>query len=207
MATDHGIIEVNRILDFWFGELKDGGLPPRAHSRMWWEKDPTFDEHIRKNFEADLINARDGKLRGWENTPEGTLALIILLDQFSRNIYRDMPEAFSRDSQALDIAARGIQKGFDRVLLPVMRIFFYMPFMHSEDIGVQKRSVELYRGLEKEYGSRPELVEILSSSRDYAEKHYAIVERFGRYPHRNRILGRISTPEEKEFLKQPGSSF
>ena len=207
MATDHGTALVNRILDFWFGELKDGGVPPRAHSRMWWEKDPTVDEYIRKNFEADLINAREGKLRGWENTPEGMLALIILLDQFSRNIYRDKPEAFSQDSRALDLASRGIQKGFDMVLHPVKRIFFYMPFEHSEDIKVQKWSIELYRGLEKEFWSPPELAEILSSSRDYAEKHYAIVERFGRYPHRNRILGRISTPEEKEFLKQPGSSF
>jgi len=204
---DHSVAVVNRIIDFWFGELKDGGVPPRAHSRMWWEKDPTVDEYIRKNFEADLINAREGKLRGWENTPEGTLALIILLDQFSRNIYRDKLEAFSQDSRALDLATRGIQKGFDGVLHPVKRIFFYMPFEHSEDIKVQKRSIELYRGLEKEFWSPPELAEILSSSRDYAEKHYAIVERFGRYPHRNRILGRISTPEEIEFLKQPSSSF
>jgi len=196
-----------RVLDFWFGDLKDGGIPPPELSRMWWAKDPSVDEYIRKNFEADLINAGEEKLREWEKTPGGTLALIILLDQFSRNIYRDKPEAFSQDSLALDISARGIQKGFDRVLHPVMRIFFYMPFEHSEDIEIQNRSLELFRGLEKEFRSPPELAEMISSSRDYAEKHYAIIERFGRYPHRNRILGRESTPEEEEFLKQPGSSF
>lgn len=196
-----------RILDFWFGDLKDGGVPPREISRIWWAKDLTVDEYIRKNFEADLIKAGEGKLRGWEWTPVGTLAMIILLDQFSRNIYRDKPEAFSRDSRALDIASRGIQNGFDKVLHPVMRIFFYMPFMHSENIEIQKRSLGLYRGLEKEFRSPPDLAEMLSSCLDYAEKHYAIIERFGRYPHRNLILGRESTPEEEEFLKQPGSSF
>lgn len=205
--NNYGEAAERRILDFWFGDLKDGRVPPREISRMWWAKDLTVDEYIRKNFEADLINAGEGKLREWEKTPGGTLALIILLDQFSRNIYRDKPEAFSRDSQALGIAARGIQKGFDKALHPVMRIFFYMPFEHSEDIEIQNRSLGLYRGLEKEFRSPPELAEMLSSSRDYAEKHYAIVERFGRYPHRNLILGRESTPEEEEFLKQPGSSF
>ena len=196
-----------RILDFWFGDLRDGETPPSDLSKMWWASDLTIDEYIRNNFEADLIKAVEENTAEWEETPSGTLALIILLDQFSRNIYRENPRAFSQDPQALEIAARGIRKGFDKALHPVMRIFFYMPFVHSEDIGMQKRSLDLFRGLEKEFGTPPELAEMLSTCRDYAERHYAVVERFGRYPHRNRILGRQSTPEEVEFLKQPGSSF
>lgn len=207
MATDGGVTKQARILDFWFGGLKDGEVPVRDRSRIWWAKDLTIDEYIRQNFESDLIKAVEGDLQEWEKTPAGTLALVILLDQFSRNVYRDKPEAFSQDSTALEIAVRGIQKGYDKVLHPVMRLFFYMPFMHSEDIEMQNRSLELFRSLEKEFRSPPELAEMLTGSRDYAEKHYAIVERFGRYPHRNRILGRKSTPEEEEFLKKPGSSF
>lgn len=196
-----------RILDFWFGELREEEVPPPELSRMWWARDQKTDDYIRNNFESDLINAREGKLREWEKTPCGELALIILLDQFSRNIYRDTPGAFSQDAQALETAAKGIEKGFDKELRPVMRVFFYMPFMHSEDLEMQERSIALFGGLERDFTSPPELATMLSSNRDYAERHYAIVKRFGRYPHRNKILGRESSPEEIEFLKQPGSSF
>lgn len=196
-----------RILGFWFGKPEDGGAPPPELSRMWWAKDKKTDEYIRDNFEHGLVNAKEGKLLQWEKTPTGTLALIILLDQFSRNIYRDTPGAFTQDGQALEIAARGVEKGFDRELPPVMRVFFYMPFMHSEDLGMQERSVALFGALERDFTSPPELAKMLSSNRDYAERHYAIIERFGRYPHRNGILGRESSPEEIEFLKEPGSSF
>ncbi|MCI0481529.1 MAG: DUF924 domain-containing protein, partial [Candidatus Dadabacteria bacterium] len=154
-----------------------------------------------------FINAREDKLREWEKTPRGTLALIILLDQFSRNILRDTPGAFSHDPQALETAAKGIEKGFDKVLHPVMRVFFYMPFMHSENLDMQERSITLFGALERDFPSPPGLGKMLSSNRDYAERHYAVVKRFGRYPHRNKILGRESSPEEIEFLKQPGSSF
>lgn len=174
---------------------------------MWWAKDRKTDEYIRRNFESDLTDAGEGRLREWEETPRGTLALIILLDQFSRNIYRDTPRAFSQDTQALEAAVNGVEKGFDMGLHPVMRVFFYMPFMHSEDLEMQKRSTALFGSLEREFTSPPELARVLSTNRDYAERHYAIIKRFGRYPHRNKILGRESTPEEIEFLKEPGSSF
>jgi uncharacterized protein (DUF924 family) len=174
---------------------------------MWWAKEQVTDEYIRKNFEGDLIAATEGRLREWERTPRGTLALIILLDQFSRNMYRETPRAFSQDTLALEIAMSGIEKGFDKGLHPVMKVFFYMPFMHSEDMEMQKRSLALFGSLEMEFTSPGDLAEMLSSNRDYAERHYAIINRFGRYPHRNKILGRESTPEEVEFLKQPGSSF
>jgi uncharacterized protein (DUF924 family) len=122
-------------------------------------------------------------------------------------VYRDDPRAFARDGLALGTAVNGISKGFDKGLHPVMRVFFYMPFMHSEDMAMQERSLELFCRLEDEFSQVPDVSEMLSSNRDYAERHYNIVKRFGRYPHRNGILGRESTPEETEFLKQPGSSF
>ncbi|MGH7851772.1 MAG: DUF924 family protein [Thermodesulfobacteriota bacterium] len=207
MASGNDEEKQARILDFWFGKPEKGGVPPLELSRMWWAKDQKTDDYIRNNFESGLVNAKEGELREWEKTPRGMLALIILLDQFSRNIYRDTPGAFSQDARALVIAAKGIEKGFDKGLPPVMRVFFYMPFMHSEDLEMQERSIALFGALEKDFPSPPELAEMLSNNRDYAERHYAIIERFGRYPHRNRILGRESSPEEIEFLKQPGSSF
>ncbi len=207
MGVDSDKDKQARILDFWFGNIVNAAVPPPELSRMWWAKDKKTDQYIRDNFEPGLISAREGRLQEWENTPLGTLALIILLDQFSRNIYRDTPGAFSQDGQALGIAARGIKKGFDRELPPVMRVFFYMPFMHSEDLEMQERSIALFGALERDFTSPPELAKMLSSNRDYAERHYAIIERFGRYPHRNGILGRESSPEEIEFLKEPGSSF
>ncbi len=207
MASGNDEEKQARVLDFWFGNPGEGEVPPPELSRMWWAKDQKTDDYIRNNFESLLINAREGKLREWEKTPRGELALIILLDQFSRNIYRDTPGAFSQDAQALETAAKGIEKGFDKGLHPVMRVFFYMPFMHSEDLEMQERSIALFGGLERDFTSPPELAKMLSSNRDYAERHYSIIKRFGRYPHRNAILGRESTYGEIEFLKQPGSSF
>jgi len=200
-------IRQNAVLEYWFGDLKEGEAPPDDVVARWWGKDQKTDDYIRENFGRDLEEAAKGGLAGWEETPRGTLALIIVLDQFSRNVYRDDPRAFAEDGRALEAALTGIAKGFDRRLHPVMRVFFYMPFMHSEDLSMQERSLELFRGLENEFSSVPDVSEMLSGNRDYAERHYEIVKRFGRYPHRNRILGRVSTPDEIEFLKQPGSSF
>lgn len=200
-------IRQNAVLEYWFGDLKEGEIPPDDVIARWWGKDQKTDDYIRENFGRGLEEAARGALHGWEETPRGTLALIIVLDQFSRNVYRDDPRAFARDGLALETAARGIAKGFDKGLHPVMRVFFYIPFMHSEDLVMQERSLEFFRGLENEFSSAPGVSEMLSSNRDYAERHYEIVKRFGRYPHRNRILGRESTPEEIAFLQQPGSSF
>jgi uncharacterized protein (DUF924 family) len=207
MVSVKDVERQSRILSFWFGNLNDGEVPPEELSRMWWAKELRTDEYIRQNFETDLIDASEGGLREWEKTPLGTLALIILLDQFSRNIYRDTPRAFSQDTLALEIAMSGIEKGFDKGLHPVMKVFFYMPFMHSENPEMQKKSLSLFMALERDFTSPPALARVLSTNRDYAERHYTTITRFGRYPHRNRILGRKSTPEEIEFLKEPGSSF
>src|SRR3989304_7449671 len=195
------------ILQYWFGELKESEAPSSDYYKIWFAKGIEIDEYIKNKFEEDLKCAIEGKLKNWEDKPRGTLALIILLDQFSRNIYRGTAKAFSQDSLALEICLRGIEKGFDKRLHPVERLFLYMPLEHSEDLEIQKKSVEYFSMLEETFTSTPSLVSIISEFKNYAEKHYVIIERFGRFPHRNEILGRKSTPEEIEFLKQPGSSF
>ena len=195
------------ILNYWFGELKEYEAPAADFYKMWFAKNEDIDLHIRNSFEEELKNAAEGKLKVWEETPKGILALIILLDQFSRNIYRGTPKSFMQDPLALELCLGGIDKGFDERLHPVERLFFYMPLEHSEDLSIQKRSVEQFSLLEKTFISPPSLASMVRSFRDYAEKHLVIIERFGRFPHRNAVLGRRSTSEEVEFLKQPGSSF
>jgi len=149
--------------------------------------------------------ASQRNLDGWAETPRGCLALIILLDQFSRNIFRGSPEAFSQDKKARETLQSALARGLDKQLHDVEKWFFYMPLMHSENFGDQKDSVAIFKRLIEECVPALELA--LAPSHDYAVRHFDIVKRFGRYPHRNKILGRISTPEEVEFLKQPGSSF
>jgi len=195
------------ILNYWFGELKESEAPLEDYYEIWFGKRREVDEFIRTNFEKDLKLAIEGKLKSWEDASRSTLALIILLDQFSRNIYRGTAKAFAHDSLILDVCLRAIEKGFDKRLHPVERLFFYMPLEHSEDLEIQRKSVEYFSMLEKLFPSPPSLASMASEFRKYAEMHYVIIERFGRFPHRNDILGRESTPEEIKFLKQPGSSF
>jgi uncharacterized protein (DUF924 family) len=135
-----------------------------------------------------------GELDRWKATPLASLALVIVLDQFSRNMFRETPRAFSADSPALAVAASVIERGFDRLLSPVERTFMYLPFEHAEDLAAQRRSLALFEALDPD-------------DMQYVKRHYEIIARFGRFPHRNAILGRESTAEEIEFLKQPGSSF
>ena len=198
---------VSEVLDFWFGELREGELPDKEKQMTWWAKSEEFDDLVRRRFEKYVLLAEKGELSRWLETPLGTIAFIIVVDQFPRNIYRDTAGAFSRDSLALRTCLRGIEKGFDRELHPTHRTFFYLPLMHSEDLEIQKMSVRKYSALENEYASRPRIKETLACSTDFAGRHFDIIKRFGRYPHRNAALGRESTPEETEFLKEPGSSF
>lgn len=175
-----------RVIDFWFHELEP---------RQWWTKDERLDELIRQRFLPLHEQARLGELCGWRSSAEGVLAEILLLDQFSRHIYRDTPGAFSQDAQALVLAQYAVERGVDSSLSTAQRSFLYLPFMHSESPLIQQESVRLYT----------ELAE--PRSLDFAHRHRAIIDRFGRYPHRNEILGRVSTPEEVAFLRQPGSGF
>lgn len=171
------------ILEFWFADRVQ---------KKWFEKDPAFDEEVRRTF---LSTYEDGEKPEWQTTPASSLAHIILFDQFPRNMFRDTPQAFVTDSLARKLASAAISKKFDRELIPQRRHFLYMPFMHSESKEDQAYSLELFTSLGNKNVIR------------FAEQHKNIIDRFGRFPHRNKILGRESTPEEKQFLTQPGSSF
>ena len=186
------------VLDFWFLAPDN---PGHGQSRAeWFRKDDAFDAQIRERFGALIDTAIDGGLRDWAATPRGALALILVLDQFTRNVYRDTPRAFAGDPQALELAVALTQSGQDQQLEPTLRAFVYMPFEHAEDLVMQARAVELFQLL-------AQAREGYESMLDYAQRHQEVIARFGRFPHRNTLLGRDSTPEELAFLQQPGSRF
>ena len=185
------------VLAFWFGAP---GSPERGKARReWFRKDVKFDEEIRGRFGEAVAIALAGGFGEWCVTGEGALARILLLDQFTRNIFRDTPRAFAGDERALATAEDAVARGFDRQLSFNERWFMYMPFEHAESVEAQHRSLELFGALARETGNDDALV--------WARKHADVIFRFGRYPHRNAILGRASTPEEVAFLREPGSSF
>jgi uncharacterized protein (DUF924 family) len=186
-----------QVLAFWFGIPGDPWFcQPRPE---WFRKDAAFDERIRREF-APLREALSaGDHRDWLEAPRSALALVIVLDQFSRNLFRGDARAFAEDARARSAADEAVRRGFDTLVTPVERSFFYLPFMHSEDLGDQERSVALFEALAGRDAN--------SSGLDYARRHRDIIARFGRFPHRNAALGRPSTPEEVAFLAEPGSSF
>lgn len=192
------MMEWQTILDFWFLPANMAG---DAGSRAaWFKKDPAFDAQIRERFGALIGQALAGGLQQWDSSAQGALARILLLDQFTRNTMRDTPEAFGGDALALAGAQRMVAAGTDRLLLPVQRYFVYMPFMHAEDLALQQRSLALFRQLQADTGE-------FANALDYAVRHHDIVARFGRFPHRNQLLGRASTAEELAFLRLPGAGF
>lgn len=193
------------VLQFWFGERPDDPLAVQAQSERWWRKDPDFDAEIRTRFGALRDAAVAGTLDGWLADARERLALIILVDQFSRNLFRNSPEAFAQDALARHWCIDGLARGHDGVLLPIERQFFYLPLEHSESLNDQQRCVALFTTLRDEAG--PAWRKMLDGALDFAQQHLAIIERFGRFPHRNVVLGRMSTPDERDFLMQPGSSF
>lgn len=193
------------ILDYWFGPDPDRAALAKDRADLWWSKNPAADGGIRQRFESSVKLAADGKLNRWLAQARGRLALILLTDQFPRNIYRDSPRAFAFDAQALQWSIEGIDLGVDRWLRTIERAFFYLPLEHSERLEHQERSVRMFRDL---------LPSVAADQRDayenylnFAIRHHDIIARFGRFPHRNEILGRSSTPEELIFLSQPGSKF
>jgi uncharacterized protein (DUF924 family) len=194
-----------RVLDFWFGPLDDTGRADAQHAQRWWRKDEAFDARIRDEF--GQLHARWSKAEPgpFLAAPRTALALTIVLDQFSRNMFRGTPASFASDARALDVAERAVAAGFDRALPLDHRAFLYMPFMHSEQLAMQDRCVELFSALRDELSGK--LREDFEYQLDFAIRHRVIVERYGRFPHRNAILGRTSTEAELEFLKTPGSSF
>jgi len=186
-------IQPGTILGFWFGE-------PRGRPRPeWFRKDEKFDAEIRSRFGEVHAAAARGELEAWRAERESMLALIVVLDQFSRNLYRNDARAFAQDAHALACAREALGRGDDARSLPVERQFLYLPLEHSEDAADQELCVRLM--------SQLEAFEETRGLTEWAVKHKTIIDRFGRFPHRNAILGRASTPEEIEFLKQPGSGF
>lgn len=175
---------MDEVLAFWLAD------PAR-----WWTKDPAFDAEVRDRFGAVHAAIERREHEAWLETPRGAEAYVIALDQFSRNMFRDTPRMFASDAQALAAARTAVARGFDQALPPTERTWLYMPFMHSEDLADQDHCVALFQGV-----AAPENLR-------FAEAHRDIIRRFGRFPHRNAILGRASTPEELAFLREPGSSF
>jgi uncharacterized protein (DUF924 family) len=192
-------MKAQEVLDFWFGAPGSAEYgKPRA---AWFRKDDRFDDAIRTRFGDAIARAVAGGLREWdEEGPQGMLARIIVLDQFTRNARRGTPGAFEGDVLALAAARKLVDSGAHRELIPVQRAFVYMPFEHAEDARAQEECVELFSRLTREHDGFGDML-------DYAHRHRGVIARFGRFPHRNTILGRASTPEEAEYLSQPGSRF
>src|SRR5215212_1139421 len=188
-------MKADEVLDFWFGREGEPGYG--GFREEWFRKDPEFDREIRDRFEGLHEQAAAGALDDWKQDARSCLTLVILLDQFPRNMYRGDPRSYATDRKAQETAGYAVDHALDRELPEFQRMFLYMPFMHSEDLELQRRSVELFGVLGGDDADEP----------SYAVRHMEIVERFGRFPHRNEVLGRATTPEEAEFLKEPGSSF
>jgi uncharacterized protein (DUF924 family) len=190
--------EARSVLDFWFGAA--GSADAGTLRPEWWRKDPAFDAEIRLRFGALLERAIRGGLDHWSVEAQGALAQVLVLDQFTRNAFRDTARAFAGDARALAAAQAMVASRHDEVLPAEQRAFVYMPFEHAESLAAQDESVRLFTRLAATSPAH-------AGQLDYALRHRAIVARFGRFPHRNRVLGRPSTPEEKAFLLEPGSSF
>jgi len=189
-------VAAHEVLDFWFAETS------AAH---WFGADAAFDAQIRERFGSTVDAAADGRLDHWVVNPPGWLALLILQDQFPRNLHRGDPRAWAHDASAQRVALSGIARGDDQQLPPLQRVFAYLPLEHAEDMALQRQSVALFEALCAEVP--PPQRERFGAFLDYARRHHDVIARFGRFPHRNAALGRASTPEEMIHLAQPGSGF
>ncbi len=201
---------MDNIIKYWFHDVSDErpidkkGMPVK----MWFMKDKEIDVEITKKFEQDIIKANEGEYKDWEKTARGSLALILLFDQFTRNIYRNTKRMFAYDHLACDLSVRCADAHIDQDLSLIQRVFMYMPFMHAEDLRLQQLCISSFEGLVKDSNEKsPYNTSYYESNLLFAKKHSEIIEQFGRFPHRNQILGRESTSEELEFLNKPGSSF
>ena len=203
--TDEDQARIDAILSFWFEEKLL--TAPQIDGRMdvWFGEEPAFDQQIRDEFAADVEAASQGQLDHWAETPNGRLALILLLDQFRRNIFRGTSDAYACDQQALRLCVEGARDKLDKGLTPIQRVFFYMPLQHSESPKVQERSVTIYQRLAEAVS--PTYTETFMTIAHFAELHHDIIEQFGRFPHRNRLLGRENTPEEEEYLAGDAPGF
>ena len=197
----------DQILSLWFGSARPDNALALQHKAQWFTKSPAFDDVLRQRFGAVLEAALGGSLGHWTTQgPWQRLALVVLLDQFTRNIYRNTPKSFAGDPLALALTLEAQDCGDDLKLPEVARVFLYLPLEHAEDLAMQQRSVECYQSL-LQMAPDEATREYLLGTLDYAHKHQDVIERFGRFPHRNAILGRTSTAQENDYLAQPGSGF
>lgn len=194
----------------WFGDWSDDEPLPTSPPQyaLWWARDPQADEALRERFGAANRAARAGELDAWAETPRGALALVILLDQLTRNLHRDSGEMFSADERARAVVRRALAAGHEAHLAPIERYFLYMPLMHSEDLADHDLAMDKFGALLDEARRRESpRTSIYEVGLDFERGHRDIIARFGRYPHRNALLGRATTAEEAAFLEQPGSSY
>ena len=196
--SDDDQSRIEKILSFWFREQSLSAPKIDARMDVWFGDDPDFDAEIVSNFAHDVERASNDELNHWAQTPTGRLALILLLDQFRRNIYRGSPKAFSRDKVALKLCVEGAMDNRDSGLAPIYRVFFYMPLQHAESRKVQVKSVQLYKKLVNAVSDTYK--ETFETIAQFAELHADIIEQFGRFPHRNELLNRTNTAEEQEYL-------
>ena len=203
--TDEDERRIDEILSFWFREQELAA--PQIDRRMdtWFGADPVFDQEIEREFADDVDMACKGQLNHWADEPRGRLALIILIDQFRRNMYRNTEKAFSMDKLALKLCVEGAMERKDKGLTPIQKVFFYMPLQHAESARVQAKSVELFTRLAELVS--PTYQETFLTIAQFAELHRDIIEQFGRFPHRNKLLGRENTPEEDEYLAGDSPDF
>ena len=193
------------ILRYWFGDKNTSNEISDEKKSLWWAKSNDTDQEITARFEPVTRGISNGELAEWRSTPEGLLASIICVDQFPRNMYRGTPDSFAFDPVALELANLMVGRSWDQDLRPVYRLFCYLPFEHSEVLSDQDKAVSLIGAIRDEAAAGEK--ELFENYFQYAWRHFQVIEQFGRFPHRNEILGRKSTQEEQVFLKKPGSSF
>lgn len=193
------------IRQFWFGDLPDDSLVASTQAKLWWGKDPAQDAAVRQRFAPGMQAAAQGQLDGWLAEPAGRLGLILLADQFPRMAWRDTPHAFALDPLARRLTQQGLALGQHLQLRPTERVFFYMPLMHAEALAEQAQCVALFADLVQAAPAAQRT--LFKNNLSFAKRHEAIIARFGRFPHRNSILGRASSAQELAFLQEPGSSF
>jgi uncharacterized protein (DUF924 family) len=196
VAWESEMKDYQAVLDYWFG---DGSDPARRQRELWFAGSARVDADVRRRFLPEVESAERGELDHWRQAPEACLALIVLLDQFPLMIFRGQARGYRDGNLALPVARHLVEHGFDASYTPSQRLFAYLPFEHSEDLADQERALALFGKMRHLPG--------IASAYDYAVKHWEVVERFGRFPHRNEALGRTSTPEEIKFLKTPGARF
>lgn len=209
MESPNGTAErIERVLRYWFAETDGDAFTDAAMKgrlALWFGENAETDEHIRSTFPSELEDAAAGRLDAWAETPRGRLALVVVLDQFSRNVYRGTPRAFALDARALALTEAGLAGSVTGAMNTAHRVAFYLPMMHAEDKERSRRSLDLYDRLCEECPE--EIRPALSLVKEASERHFRIVDRFGRYPHRNEVLGRPTTEEEAAFMKDPDSSY